>query len=254
MRVEGSGDCDMIVGYAWDGAACAGLSGCSCAGPDCDALSDGPEECSSQHSVCTGYQACAGLACGDPCSPCDPADGSCVGPELPWSCDEIGVCGPDAPTACGDPGPICETDSDCLFGSEWCLGGTCQACDNDGLVCDIACDFGWQTYERNGCFPCVCAPPSDCSRDEDCGVEQGKCYAGAFCWDYCAPGDPSCCLGNTCSAPGCEEPPPVGCFTRGCPMDQHCVPDGCASSSCGCGAEGWFCTDDCSGGVCVDGV
>jgi len=82
----------------------------------------------------------------------------------------------------------------------------------------------------------------------------GHCYAGAFCWDWCPPDDPSCCFGNICTGAGCTGSPPVGCVRRGCPSGQTCEMSGCVSSSCFCGgSSGWGCTDDCGGGTCVGG-
>lgn len=149
--------------------------------------------------------------------------------------------------ACGD---ACTSDAQCASGSEWCEGGRCVECDNSGLVCFLACDDGWSTYQRNGCSPCECAPPSACDSNDDCAA--GHCYAGTFCWEGCAAGDPACCRGNQCGAPGCTTPSPAGCRTSGCPRGQRCdTMMGCESSSCACGGGDWACTDDCGGGVCV---
>jgi hypothetical protein len=159
----------------------------------------------------------------------------------------------DAPDAV----TTCSTDEGCAFGSGWCVGGFCVPCDNSGLACDLACLHGWTFYNRNGCTPCDCAPPSACTADSDCissGSDPMKCYAGARCWDWCPAGDPSCCLGNLCSAAGCVEPPLVGCFVRGCPEGETCTESGCASTSCICGGMMWpiwGCTYDCGGGTCV---
>lgn len=149
----------------------------------------------------------------------------------------------------------CSSDGDCVTGAEWCVGGSCVACDNSGLVCDIACALsGWTTYERNGCFPCECAPANDCTVDTECAVGggAGRCYAGAFCWDWCPAADPTCCMGNRCAAPGCPEPAAFGCIDRGCPAGATCDPmAGCAPSSCGCSGGAWLCTADCAGGICI---
>jgi hypothetical protein len=147
----------------------------------------------------------------------------------------------------------CDNDGDCTSGEEWCEGGFCVPCDNSGLACDIMCTDGWSTYSRNGCSPCECAPVNDCTADGDCtssGSDPMKCYAGAFCWDWCPEGDPSCCFGNICSPAGCTEPPPTGCFTRGCPEGQSCEHTGCAPSGCGCSGGSWACDADCGGGTC----
>lgn len=156
----------------------------------------------------------------------------------------------DAYAGCGG----CATDADCASGSEWCEGGRCVECDNSGLACRIACPAGWSVYTRNGCSPCACAPENDCTNDGECHTGD-KCYAGAFCWGWCPPGDPSCCFGNLCSAPGCAPPPPVGCRERGCPAGERCdFESGCTSTGCFCSDAGWACTSDCGGGVCVPDV
>lgn len=193
------------------------------------------------------WQPCEGKPCGADCTPCDPSDPSCELPGTTMSCNEAGAC-VIGDVLC-DGG--CARDEDCQFGAEWCVGGQCVACDNSGQLCDIDCGLNWGTYERNGCFPCDCAPRSECESDAECGPG-GHCYAGALCWDYCGDGDPSCCLGNLCSPAGCSEPPPVGCVVRGCPEGDSCDTfAGCASSGCSCQGGGWACDDDCGGGVCV---
>lgn len=165
-------------------------------------------------------------------------------------------CGGDVTTEDGSSGGLpdgqCASDADCTPGREWCVGGACVPCDNEGLACDIACEQGWSTYERNGCYPCACAPVNECTSDADCGAGQ-QCYTGSLCWDWCPPGDPSCCFGNTCSGAGCAEPNPSGCHVTGCPEGQQCtdVPNMCSPSSCSCAGSGWMCTADCSGGRCV---
>lgn len=148
-------------------------------------------------------------------------------------------------------GGTCATDTDCTAGSLWCVGGTCVPCDNTGLICDLACGNGWQLYVRNGCHPCECAPLNACTSDGDCGGND-KCYAGAFCWDWCPADDPSCCFGNICTNPGCTITPPTGCVTRGCPQGDTCsASTGCAPSVCSCSGGNWMCTGDCNGGTCL---
>jgi len=147
----------------------------------------------------TVYDPCAAKGCGDMCSRCDPADPLCS--EAPGSayCDASGACLAGVPI-CGEP---CSNDADCGYGVEWCSGGRCVACDNTGSSCDLACPDGEALYERNGCFACACAPESECIMDGECPAPPGEipeCVAGSFCWDWCPPGEPSCCYGNTCSA------------------------------------------------------
>ena len=150
-------------------------------------------------------------------------------------------------------GPFgCASDAECAAGAQWCVNGTCVPCDNSATVCDITCPQGWTTYERNGCTPCECAPTNASIADADCpGPAAQQCYAGNFCWDWCPPGDPSCCFGNTCSGAGCPGPNPSGCHTTGCAQGEACVDGDCTSSSCSCDGQSWGCTDDCGGGSCV---
>jgi hypothetical protein len=200
---------------------------------------------------------------GEPCGPTERPgtqaywDGSscvethwcrCVGPDCEDRFMSVAMC-ETAYAAC--LARECLTDSDCESGAEWCEGGRCVECDNSGTVCLIRCAPGTSTYMRNGCSPCECAPENECEGDRGCGG-LNTCYQGAFCWDWCPPGDPSCCFGNFCSASGCPEPAPVGCVVRGCPRGESCVVEGsCVTSGCVCMDDGWACQDDCGGGVCV---
>ena len=49
---QGVGMCDMFFGFAWDGNACVGVSGCSCEGSDCDTLTFDKGACEKAHSKC----------------------------------------------------------------------------------------------------------------------------------------------------------------------------------------------------------
>jgi hypothetical protein len=164
-----------------------------------------------------------------------------------------GLGGSGGPGGSGGSGTSCSTDQDCVAGAEWCVKGKCVPCDNSGPSCDITCPFKWGPYERNGCFPCDCAPKNFCTSDSDCTAGT-KCFAGAFCWDYCPPGDPSCCFGNLCQLEGCDGPDPTGCFLKGCPQGQQCVQGSCVPSACWCDVDygGWACELDCAGGTCVN--
>ena len=49
---RGQGLCDGFFGYAWNGAMCVGLSGCSCVGGDCAALPFDRATCELAHMAC----------------------------------------------------------------------------------------------------------------------------------------------------------------------------------------------------------
>jgi hypothetical protein len=54
----------------------------------------------------------------------------------------------------------------------------------------------------------------------------------------------------------CSEPNPAGCVYSGCPEDQACalLSGLCVHSKCECVGDGWICSEDCTGGACVDEV
>ena len=53
-----------------------------------------------------GYEPCAGKACGDFCSPCDPQDADCIAPAVEQTCTALGQCSIGRPN-CSTP-PTCE--------------------------------------------------------------------------------------------------------------------------------------------------
>lgn len=55
----------------------------------------------------SGYEPCAGKACGDLCSACDPKDGNCIAPAVEMTCTATGECSIGRP-ACTIP--TCEGD------------------------------------------------------------------------------------------------------------------------------------------------
>ena len=70
----------------------------------------------------------------------------------------------------------------------------------------------------------------------------------------------SICVDNSCELAYCYETNPVGCFVSGCPQGYECIdtPDNCTPSSCFCDDSSfygfWTCTEDCSGGTCVQSL
>lgn len=49
---KGQGVCALFLGYAWDGKACQGLSGCSCVGADCKSLYSTLPACQKGQASC----------------------------------------------------------------------------------------------------------------------------------------------------------------------------------------------------------
>ncbi len=131
QRVRGEGACDMTLGWAWDGAACAPISGCTCVGDDCGELAEDEGACLDAHSAC--FRTCggfAGLRC-DASEFCDYPEGSRCG-----ASDRLGLCRP-RPTECLLPGgaELCGCDGvtyigECaanLAGTDVAHAGPCEA-------------------------------------------------------------------------------------------------------------------------------
>lgn len=57
QRVSGGeGDCDMWIGYFWDGTTCSGTSGCGCIGEDCGGVFGSEDQCREAYSACPGAE------------------------------------------------------------------------------------------------------------------------------------------------------------------------------------------------------
>lgn len=261
--------CSLLAACGGSTEIDAGRDGTPDAGTDAGKTDAGLDAGTDAGSIAIDADVDAGAPCaamdaseGTPCGPDeDPAirylfDGrdcrsvawcDCTGADCGRLFDSLAACELAYDACIGAP---CARDDECASGEEWCLDGHCRPCDNGGLACRIVCPEGWSTYVRNGCVPCECAPPNDCTSDAECPMGRA-CYAGAYCW--CSPADPSCCQGNTCSLPGCTSENPVGCAVRGCPPGQECDRAMCGSSGCTCAGTTWSCLPDCSGGVCTGG-
>ena len=105
VRARGEGVCARGLGSAWNGSTCVLLSGCDCAGPDCDLLYGDAARCFADHATCE-RECGSEPACG-PRSYCDYPrngcgssgdDGRCM--PRPRNCDDIldPVCGCDGAT------------------------------------------------------------------------------------------------------------------------------------------------------------
>lgn len=99
IDARGVGDCDAVLGWAWNGSDCATIGGCSCAGRDCGSVSSSRAECSRAHEAC--LPPCGGFGgAGCPSSFfCDYPDRFCGGDDGP------GVCRA-RPDDCLEPGGV----------------------------------------------------------------------------------------------------------------------------------------------------
>ena len=80
-------------------------------------------------------------------------------------------------------------------------------------------------------------PPSECTVDTECPMDE-ICYAGVQCQEGCS--DPSCCIGNVCSMPGCGASRPPLCLAFGCSDGWACLAT-CDATRCECDGVSWVC-------------
>lgn len=66
------------------------------------------DEAACTEMACIGWEPCKDKACGDVCSPCDPADPDCPIADIETLCDDGGAC-VEGPVACKS-GPLCGAD------------------------------------------------------------------------------------------------------------------------------------------------
>ncbi|HMI91792.1 MAG TPA: hypothetical protein VK509_10540 [Polyangiales bacterium] len=176
------------------------------------------------------------------CTPCDKNEPVCP------RCEPGSVATTSAVNGCSVCSCVaqgCKTHTDCPSDSV-CENNQCIPCAaSSATTCPAACPwlFKAQPFKHNGCALCACAPVSACQSDADCGTGL-QCYRGAQCQDGCS--DPSCCAGNFCSLPGCEDPPALSCSVVGCATGS-CVGDGaCAPPACKCDGATFQCSGDCA--------
>lgn len=115
MDAHGIGPCAAFFGYAWSGTSCVGVSGCDCAGRDCERTFETPEACAAAYAHCPGTSRTCGGFLGLVCSRseyCDFPEGERCG-----FADGGGVCRP-RPEVCTDEfDPVCGCDGE-AYGNE----------------------------------------------------------------------------------------------------------------------------------------
>lgn len=195
---RGTGLCEAFFGYAWDGASCVGLSGCSCEGSDCRNLYKDVTDCEATHAQCgtDGGVAkgcfvggCSGQVCSDDAGVVTTCEWR---PE--YACYQDATCERQADGQCG------WTDTPAL---QQCL-------DNGGPNTYDPCE-GKTCGEQ-----CTVCPPNDPACTETAVLkscdEFGACTAGA----------PRCNPAEDCRTLGCD----AGRYCSYCWTQFQCIPEG----------------------------
>jgi hypothetical protein len=179
QNARGQGACAAVVGVVWNGQECQTISGCSCAGSDCDEIYDSLEACKRDRSACFEPDCAAQDARG--VGPCEAVLG------WAWT-GKNGGC--QALSGCECEGSDCQN----LFGSERACKQAYVQCDSDvrcGGFGGIECPDGmYCDYPQNSCGATdgtgVCKEqPRACPEyiDEVCGcdgqVYTNPCFAHA---------------------------------------------------------------------------
>lgn len=175
------------------------------------------------------YDACAGKACGDPCTVCDPKDKDCVEDQVVKACDASAKCVAEVPNLCVDPPPAYEP----CAGKSAC--DACTVCDPNDKDCVE--DLVYKVCDADA--KCVAELPPECSPGPYAPCEGKVC--GDAC-TLCDPNDLDCVedqVYKTCDGQG------------------QCVPDApglcgyepCANKMCGdactvCDPNDKDCTED----------
>lgn len=235
-----------VLGYAWNGAACAPLASCECVGADCDGLFATELECQGAWASCmTGPRTCASSADCEPTEYCDfpgidcgirGTIGSCF--PVPLECPM-----PDGHRVCGcnnlDYSSACEATA---AGTDVLIDGPCHPCDREdaeaaaGGTCGTIVGIVWNGEACVDIVGCSCSGVDcDLATRFDCEARHATCTTGGFA---CGPDDLRClrwnevCVLDPSSYPRCEA------------IRTDCEADPC---TCALG----MCSDDLEGGVTI---
>jgi hypothetical protein len=182
------------------------------------------------------YVPCAGKACGESCSPCDPKDPTCGSSGLATFCSAEGQC-VTGQTACG---PQCKTTNDCPIPE-------CAPCPGGGGCPTTECVSGQCVYSGGGCNdPCAgkaCGESCSTCTGNGCPPVVESCDANGQCVTGQPACGPQCKVATDCPVPDCVPCPGGG--SGGCPT-ADCVGGQCVYSG------GGVCNDPCAGKACGD--
>jgi hypothetical protein len=217
QEVKGVGDCNLILGVAWDGQSCVEIGGCECIGADCDALYDSGEACKVDHAGCSTP--------GGPCDPekamgvgdCDAFFGyawngaecvgisgcNCEGPACAGLSMDLAVC-EEKHAGCSSMGAKCDPQKAegvgpcaAIVGYKW-DGLMCVAisgCSCEGPGCADLYDSG----DACAAAHADCPPPSNCPPQEAKGEGACDLFLG-WVWNgsMCIPLSGCSCIGSDC--------------------------------------------------------
>jgi eight-cysteine-cluster-containing protein len=151
-RMSGKADgIDLCDFYGWYGDGICDTF-CSDPDPDCD----------------TSYDPCDGLACGETCTLCDPADPDCFETAVIKQCQPDGTCAATVPE-CSDTDPDPDPAYDPCEGLT--CGDSCTICDpNDPDCVETAVLKFCQADGTCSATQPQCNAPAECTTDADCVV------------------------------------------------------------------------------------